>query len=312
MSVPLWCWFAAGALIAALLAVDFAVHRGVRQISLRYAIAVSAGWIGVGVLFGLVLGATRGWDSASEYFAGYLIEKSLSIDNIFVFALLFGSFGVSPTHQRRVLFYGVFGALVLRGVFITAGASILDHFSWALYVLGALLLLSAGRMVRGTGLVDPERNIVIKSLRRVLPVTPTYVGARFFGRHDGRLMATPLLVALIAIEVTDLVFAMDSIPAIFGVTRDVFVVFTANAFAVLGLRALYFVLAGALHRFAYIKYGVAALLIFVGLKMLLAWLVVIPILASLIAIVVIIGISIAISVWHEPRKAVVPAGASRT
>jgi tellurite resistance protein TerC len=248
-----------------------------------------------------MLGAVGDWNSAGAYFAGYLTEKSLSIDNIFIFAVLFRTFAVPVANQRRVLFYGVFGALALRGALIAAGASVLDHFGWVLYVLGALLVVSGARMVRGLDLVDPERNLAIRSLRRLLPVTPTYVGTRFFGRIDGRLVATPLLVALVAVEITDVIFAMDSIPATFGITRNVFVVFTANAFAVLGLRALYFVLADTIDRFAYIKYGLAALLIFIGLKMILASVVTVPILLSLAAIASIIGTAIAVSIWHARR-----------
>ena len=308
MHTPLWCCFATGALILFLLSVDFAWHRGEREISLRKALIASAAWIGVSVLFGIVVGASGNWESAGEYFGGYLTEKSLSIDNIFVFAILFRAFAVPAAYQRRVLFYGVFGALVLRGVLIAAGASLLDHFHPVLYILGGLLILLGFRMARGGDLIDPDRNIVIRSLRRLLPVTPVYVGKRFVSRSNGTLMATPLLVALLAIEFTDLVFAMDSIPATFGISRDVFVVFTANAFAVLGLRALYFVLVGAIDRFTYVKYGLAALLVFIGLKMVLAPVLELPIVASLATIAMIIGASIAISIWHERRAAPVPMG----
>ncbi len=306
MHTPLWCWFATGALILGLLSVDFAVHRGEREISLRKALAVSAAWIATSVLFGLVVGAFGNWESAGEYFGAYLTEKALSIDNVFVFALLLGSFAVPRAYQRRVLFYGVFGALVLRGALIAAGASLLHHFDWILCVLGAFLIFSGSRMARGNDLIDPERNFVLRSLRRLVPVTPVYVGSRLVTRFDGKLLATPLLVALLAIEVTDLVFAMDSIPATFGITRNVFLVFTANAFAVLGLRALYFVLVGAIDRFTYVKYGLAALLVFIGLKMLLAPILTLPILLSLAAIGTIIILSIAASLWHERHIAVVP------
>ena len=308
MQTPLWCWFATGALILVLLTVDFALHRGEHETTLHKALMVSGAWIGVSVLFGVVIGATDNWESAGEYFGGYLTEKSLSIDNIFVFAILFRAFAVPVVYQRRVLFYGVFGALILRGALIAAGASLLDHFGWVLYILGALLILSGSRMARGGDLIDPDRNIAIRSLRRLLPVTPTYVGQSFVSRVNGTLMATPLLIALLAIEVTDLVFAMDSIPATFGITRDVFVVFTANAFAVLGLRALYFVLAGAMDRFTFVRYGLAALLVFIGLKMVLAPVLTIPILASLPAIATIIGASIAVSVWYERHEALLPMG----
>ena len=236
-----------------------------------------------------------------EYFGVYLTEKSLSIDNIFVFALLLRTFAVPVAYQRRVLFYGVFGALVFRAALIAAGASLIDHFSWVLYILGGLLIVSGTRMARGGELIDPEQNIAIRFLRGLFPVTPTYQGQRFVTRLNGVLMATPLLIALLAIEVTDLVFAMDSIPAAFGITSEVFVIFTANAFAVLGLRSLYFVLVGAMDRFTYINVGLAVLLILIGSKMLLEPIVSVPILASVGVIIVVIGTSIVVSLWHERR-----------
>jgi tellurite resistance protein TerC len=305
---PLWCWYATGALILVLLLVDFAFHRRHRDISLGRALLASAVWIGVGLLFGLALGATGNWERAGEYYGGYLTEKALSIDNLFVFALLLRAFAVPPDCQRRVLFYGVCGALVLRGGLIATGATLLDHFSWILYILGGLLIFSGSRMARGSDLIDPERNPVLRSLRRLLPVTPVDVGSRFVTRINGTLVATPLLIALLAIEVTDVVFAMDSIPATFGITRDVFVVFTANAFAVLGLRALYFVLVGAMDRFTYVKFGLAALLVFIGLKMVVAPIFSLPILASLAIIAMIISVSVAFSLWHEPRLTVALEG----
>lgn len=303
MQTPLWCWLATGALLLVLLSVDFAVHRGDRGSTLRKALIVSCAWIGVSVVFGVVLGAIGNWESAGEYFGVYLTEKSLSIDNIFVFAILFSAFAVPVAYQRRVLFYGVFGALALRGLLIAVGASLVDHFDWVLYILGALLILSGVRMARGSELIDPDRNFAIRLLRRLLPVTPDYKGQRFVCRVNGALMATPLLIALLAIEATDLVFAMDSIPAAFGITSDVYVIFAANAFAVLGLRSLYFVLVGAMDRFTYVNFGLAALLVFIGCKMLLEPFLTIPILASVSVIIVVIGASIAASLWHERRAA---------
>jgi tellurite resistance protein TerC len=306
MEIPLWCWLAAGALLLLLLSVDFAVHRGDRESTLRKALIVSSAWVGVSVAFGVVLGVIGNWESAGEYFGVYLTEKSLSIDNIFVFAILLSAFAVPAAYQRRVLFYGVFGALAFRGLLIAVGASLVDQFDLVLYILGGLLILSGLRMARGGELVDPDRNIAIRLLRRVVPVTPDYMGQSFVRRVNGVLMATPLLVALLAIEITDLVFAMDSIPAAFGITNDVFVIFTANAFAVLGLRALYFVLVGAMDRFTYVKFGLAALLVFIGCKMLLEPFLSVPILGSLAVIVVVIGTSIAASLWHERRAEPAP------
>jgi tellurite resistance protein TerC len=312
MTTSLWYWLAAGALILVLLAVDFAVHRGQAAPTLRMAVLVSSGWVVVSIAFGLALGALGGWESGGEYFGVYLTEKSLSIDNIFVFALLFRAFAVPVAYQRRVLFYGVFGALVFRGALIAAGASLIDHFGWVLYILGGLLIVSGTRMARGGELVDPDRNIAIRILRGLFPVTPTYQGQRFVSRVNGVLMATPLLLALLAIEVTDLVFAMDSIPAAFGITSQVFVIFTANAFAVLGLRSLYFVLVGAMDRFTYINVGLAVLLILIGSKMLLEPIISVPILASVGAIIIVIGTSIAVSLWHERRVDDVPITPSET
>jgi tellurite resistance protein TerC len=317
VETPLWCWLATSALILVLLSVDFVVHRGERAPTLRKAVIASSAWISISVVFGVVMGVTGSWESAGEYFGGYLTEKSLSIDNIFVFAILFRAFAVPVAYQRRVLFYGVFGALFFRGALIAVGASLVEHFGWVLYILGVVLILSGVRMLRGSELIVPDRNVAIRLLRRFLPVTPSYVGQRFVSRVNGSLIGTPLLIALLAIEVTDLVFAMDSIPAAFGITKDVFVIFTANAFAVLGLRSLYFVLVGAMDRFTYVNIGLAALLVFIGCKMLLAPLLTIPIMASVAVIAVIMGVSIALTVWHDRRPALVPnekrelAGAER-
>jgi tellurite resistance protein TerC len=301
MQTPTWCWLATGVLILGLLWLDFAVHRGDRRPTLRKALVVSGAWVGVSVAFGVLMGVFGGWESAGEYYGVYLTEKSLSIDNIFVFAILFRAFAVPIAYQRRVLFYGVFGALALRAALIAIGASLVDQFGWILYVLGAFLIVSGIRMVRGSDLIDPGKNVAIRFLRRVLPVTPDFVGQNLTVRLNGVRMATPLLMALLAIEATDLVFAMDSIPAAFGITGNVFVIFTANAFAVLGLRSLYFVLVGAMDRFVYVNVGLAALLVFIGAKMLLEPFVSIPILASLAVIALVIALSVVASIWHERR-----------
>jgi tellurite resistance protein TerC len=292
MNPPLWGWFAVFGLITFLLAIDFLSNRGDREPTFRRSIVASLAWISVSVLFGIVLGLIYGSLIAQQYFAGYLIEKSLSVDNIFVFALLFASFAVPSHLQRRVLSYGVVSALVMRGAFIAGGAALLEQFSWVLYIFGAVLILAGIRMLRESAPADPDRNLVVRAVRRVVPVTPDYVGNRFVTRVDGRRFGTPLLVALVAIEVTDLVFASDSIPAIFGVTSNVFVIFTSNAFAVLGLRALYFVFAGAMDRFRYLKYGLAALLVFIGAKLLAADLVHVSTGVTLVVIVVVLGMSV--------------------
>jgi len=295
MTAPLWSWFAVGGFIVLLLALDFLSNRGDHEPTLRRAVATSAAWIGVSVAFGVLLGVVYGSVVAQEYFAGYLIEKSLSVDNIFVFALLFASFGVPARLQHRVLYFGVMSALVMRGAFIAGGAALLEQFSWILYVFGAVLVVAGLRMLRGESHADPTRSLAVRAVRRVVPITPDYVGNRFFARIDGRLFGTPLLVALVAIEVTDLIFASDSIPAIFGVTTNVFIIFTSNAFAVLGLRALYFVFAGAMDRFRYLKYGLAVLLVFIGVKMLAADAVHLSTAVTLVVIVLVLGVSVVAS-----------------
>jgi tellurite resistance protein TerC len=293
-------------LILGLLWVDFAVHRKDHAVTLRKALVVSGAWVAVSVAFGVAIGAFRGWESAGEYYGVYLTEKSLSIDNIFVLAVLLRAFAVPAVYQRRVLFYGVFGALAFRAALIAVGATLVDEFGWILYGLGGLLIVSGIRMARGSELIDPDRNKAIRLLRRVVPVTPDFVGQSFVTRVNGVRIATPLLLALLTIEMTDLVFAMDSIPAAFGISGEVFVIFTANAFAVLGLRSLYFVLVGALNRFTYVNFGLAALLVFIGCKMLLEPFATIPILVSVTVIIAVVAASIGASFWHERHAASVP------
>jgi len=302
---PGWAWAAAGGVILGLIAVDLAVNRG--QAGMRRAVLVSAGWIAAAAAFGVIVILWRGGGAGQEYFAAYLIEKALSIDNVFVFALVFQAFAVPAAYQHRVLFAGVLGALAMRAAFISAGAALLEHLSWAGYVFGALLLAAALRMARGGVRGDPRRGLVMRGMRKVMPVTESYDGARFLTRREGRLFATPLLAVLIVIETMDVVFAVDSIPAALGVTTDVFIVVTSNAFAVLGLRALYFVLAGAMDRFAFLSSGLAVMLAFIGAKMLLAGVVHIPVAVSLAVIVVVITSAVLLSVWQQPRRAAAAA-----
>jgi tellurite resistance protein TerC len=268
--------------ILAVLSVDLLAHRRAHEVSVREALAWSAVWLVLGTAFGAVVWAAWGGQRAGEYFGGYLIEKSLAVDNIFVFALIFASFAVPRAYQHRVLFYGVLGALVLRAGFIAGGVALLDRFHWVLYVFGAFLLVTAGRMVRARDAEpDPRTSSPVRLVRRVLPAVEDYHGQRFWVRREGRLAATPLLVVLVLVEVSDVIFAADSIPAVLAITGEPFLVFTSNAFAILGLRSLYFLLADLMHRFAYLKLGLAAVLGFVGLKMLLGDLIEIPVAASL-------------------------------
>ena len=305
MTLPVWA--GTFAVFAVLMAADLALTR--KAVGLRAAATSSALWIAAALAFGGALWLWRGPATAGQYFAGYLLEKALSVDNIFVFVMLFASLQVPAALQRRVLHFGVVGALVMRGGFIAAGGALIEHIGWIFYVFGALVMLAGVRMFRSGTTEGPGGNLAVRGLRRVLPVTDDYVGHRFFVRlapKSRRTVATPLFVALVAIEVTDLVFALDSIPAVFGVTSDMFVVFTSNAFAVLGLRALYFLLAGSVDRFAYLKQGIALLLVFIGTKMLISPLVHLPVWTSLAAIAVVAGGAVAASLWRDrsrPRQA---------
>jgi tellurite resistance protein TerC len=297
MTVPPWAWALTVALFAVLIAADLALARGAGD-RLRGAGTLSGLWVAAGLGFGALLWWWQGTDVAGEYLAAYLLEKALSVDNIFVFVLLFASLAVPAGLQRRVLYYGVAGALLLRGAVIAAGGALIEQVSWVFYGFGVIVLLAAARVFRAEPVTDPANSLAVRGLRRVLPVIPKYVGGHFFVRAGGAIMATPLLVALVAVEVTDLVFALDSIPAIFGITRNVFVVFTSNAFAVLGLRALYFLLAGSMHRFVYLRHALAVLLALTGIKMLLTPWVHVPVGVSLAVILTVIGGAVGASLWR--------------
>ena len=301
--VPLWIWAAVLAGVLALLALDlFVLHRDAHEVSLREAGVMSAVYVALGLGFGAVVWAWRGPEAGGEYLAGYLIEKSLSVDNIFVFALIFSYFAIPAMHQHRVLFWGVIGAIAFRALFIALGAALLDRVDWIVYVFGAVLVWTGISMARGGEVeVHPDRNPVIRLMRRVIPVTPELHGRRFLLRLGGRWVATPLAAALVAVETMDVVFAVDSVPAIFAITDDVFIVFTANVFAILGLRAMYFLLAGTIPRFAYLKLGLALILVFVGAKMFLTDVGKLPVEISLGVIVTVLAASIGASLWRARR-----------
>jgi tellurite resistance protein TerC len=270
VTVPFWAWAAVLGVILAMLAIDLAAHRRAHVVGVREALAWSGVWVALGLAFGAVVWWVWGAEFAGQYFAGYVIEKSLAVDNVFVFAIIFGYFAVPREHQHRILFYGVIGALVFRAVFIAAGSALIASFAWILYVFGAFLVITGIRMaLHRDETVDYEQNVFLRLFRRVVPSTDGYHGKKFLVRLGGRWVATPLLTVLVLIEVTDVVFAVDSIPAIFAVTQEPFLVFTSNAFAVLGLRAMYFLLADVMHRFVYLKLGLALVLVWVGVKMLL-------------------------------------------
>ena len=270
MNVPLWAWFAVLGVILVMLAVDLFAHRDAHVIKVKEAAIWSALWVALGVGFGAVIWWWAGSEFAAQYYAGYLIEKSLAIDNVFVWAIIFSYFAVPRQYQHRVLFYGVVGALVFRGAFIAAGSALIASFAWILYVFGAFLLLTGWTMIRKRSEhIDPSKSRVMKLFKRLVPSTDEYHGQKFWIKQGGKWFATPLLAVLVLVETTDIIFAVDSIPAIFAVTQEPFLVFTANAFAILGLRAMYFLLAGVADRFALLKYGLALILMFIGVKMLL-------------------------------------------
>ena len=284
-------WAILGVLVVALLAVDLLLFgRGRREVTLRESVVWSVVWVVLGVGFGFVIWAWQGGDAGSEYLAGYLLERSLSLDNIFVFAIIFSYFAVPVAVQPRVLGWGIGLALILRLVFILLGAALLDAFHATFYAFGALLLYTAWKLARHDDTdIEPEHNPALRFLRRRVPMTASYHEHHLTVREAGRRIATPLAAVLVVVATTDIVFAVDSIPAIFAVTTEPFIVFAANAFAMLGLRALYFVLVGAMDRFAYLSYGLAAILAFIGAKMLLIDVWHPPIWLSLVVIVGVLG-----------------------
>ncbi len=307
-------WIAFGGLIAFLLALDlFVINRNPHEIKTKEAFWTSMFWIGISLTFNAFVFYERGTTAGFEFFTGYIIEKALSVDNIFVFVVIFAYFQVPQKYQHRVLFLGILGALILRGTLIGLGAALIHQFEWVIYLFGAFLIYTAYKLGTQTDEgVHPEKNPLINIVRRVMPVSKDFDGAKFFTRADGAakgaLMATPLLIVLLVVETTDVVFALDSIPAIFAITTDPFIVFTSNVFAILGLRALYFLLAGVLGSFRYLKLGLSFVLGFVGVKMLIGATdligihIEIPILASLGVIAITLTISIVASVLAQRRE----------
>jgi tellurite resistance protein TerC len=295
----LWLWAGFNLFILAMLALDLGVfHRKSHEVSLKEATIWSAVWITLALLFNALIWQFRGPEVGVQFLTGYLIEKSLSVDNIFVIALLFGYFAVPAAYQHRVLFWGILGALVMRAGFILAGAALLDAFHWIIYLFGAFLIITGVKMaVFRNAEIHPENNPLLKLVRRLVPVTPAYREGKFFVRENGKLWATPLLLVLVMVESTDLVFAVDSIPAIFAVTNDPFIVYTSNVFAILGLRSLYFLLAGVMQKFVYLKLGLSAILVFVGVKMVVMDLYKIPSSVSLLVIATLLALSIGASLW---------------
>jgi len=306
VDIAWWIWGVFVAAVVVMLLIDlFAFQRDAHEVSRREAAISTTVWIGLGLAFTFVVWAWLGGNAASEYLTAYLVEKSLSIDNIFVFAIVFEYFMVPDAYRHRVLFWGIFGALVLRFIFIIAGVALIEVFEPTLAIFGGLLLFTAYRMITHSGVeLHPDENPAIKAVRRFVPMTTEYDDAKLFTRIDGKLLATPLFAVLIMIESSDVIFAIDSVPAVFGVTTEPFLVFSSNAFAILGLRALYFLLADSLKRFRYLNYGLAGVLAFVGGKMIADQLldIHVPIWASLVVIVLVVAASIVASLYGEPEE----------
>lgn len=267
-----WLWIGFNAFVLLMLALDLGVfHRKAHVVTFKESIAWTVAWITLALVFNLGVAHYMGNEKGLEFFTGYVIEKSLSVDNVFVFALLFSYFAVPPIYQHKVLFWGILGALVMRAVIIFLGAALIAKFAWIIYVFGAFLILTGIKMiVKREEEIHPERNPLVRWFKKLMPVTNDYRGDRFFVKENGVRMATPLFVVLLLVEFSDLIFAVDSIPAIFAVTKDPFIVYTSNVFAILGLRSLYFALAGVMDKFHYLKIGLGVVLSFVGVKMLLA------------------------------------------
>ena len=304
----IFIWLGFNLFVLALLAIDLGVfHRKAHSVSIKEATAWSIVWVSLAMIFNLGIYFTWGEEKALEFFTGYVIEKSLSVDNLFVFLMIFQYFSTPAEYQHRVLFWGILGALILRAIFIAAGSALLAQFHWMIYVFGAFLVFTGIKMfLQGDEKLEPNRNPVVRLFERWVPMTREYHGQKFMIRTNGQTRATLLLLVLIVIETTDVIFAVDSIPAIFAVTQDSFIVYTSNIFAILGLRALYFMLAGVMQMFVYLKFGLSLVLCFVGAKMLLSDIYKIPIGASLAVIGTILLLSIFASWWSQRKSALTP------
>ena len=302
-------WVGFSLLVVLTLTIDLGVlNRRAHAVTTREALRWVIVWVALAQLFGVFILFRAGHDKWMEFLTGYLIEYALSVDNLFVFIVLFAYFAVPAAYQHRVLFWGILGAVILRGVFIGVGAALLAAFHWVMYVFGAFLVYTGVKLMRSDAAeVDPERNMLLRAFRRVVPTVSEYHGASFFVRRDGRRWATPLLAVLVAVEATDIVFAVDSIPAIFAITRDPFIVYTSNIFAILGLRSLFFLLAGMMGSFHYLKPALAVVLTFIGVKMLISDLVHVPIALSLLVVVGLLAAGVVLSLLKPaPLPAAVP------
>jgi tellurite resistance protein TerC len=303
MEHGVWEWAGFLGFVLAMLALDLGVfHRKDHVVRPREALGWSAAWVALALAFGAFLWVRDGSAPALQYLTGYVIEKSLSVDNIFVFVVIFGALGIPPLYQHRVLFWGILSALVLRGAMIAAGAALLHRFHWVIYVFGGFLVITGVKLLfAGASVPHPERSRAFRALQRLVPATPRIEGNRFFTRENGRRLATPLFFALALVELTDVVFAVDSIPAIFAITDDPYLVFTSNIFAILGLRSLYFLLASVVERFTYLKPSLAFVLVFVGAKMAAVDLVKIHPAVSLAVVVAILAVGAVASLLKARR-----------
>jgi len=304
MDTPVIFWILFNAFVLLMLALDLGVfHRKTHEVSLREALTWTFVWVSLALIFNTIIFYWKGREQALEFFTGYLVEKALSIDNIFVFIMIFTYFQIPSKYQHKVLFWGILGALIMRVIFIFAGVALIEKFHFTIYIFGALLIYTGYKMFyHNNAKIDPDKNPLIRFFKKFMPVTQDLQEDNFFVKLDGKRYATPLFLVLILIETTDLIFAVDSIPAILAITQDQFIVYTSNVFAILGLRSLYFALAGVVHRFWLLSYGLAVVLVFVGIKMLLIDLYKIPIELSLIFIATIITGSIFLSLKIKRTK----------
>jgi len=303
--VPVFWWVAFNAFVIVMLSLDLGVfHRKAHTVSIKEALLWSAVWITLALAFNTWVYFEMGWLKATEFFTGYVVEKSLSVDNLFIIAVLFTFFGVPAMYQHKILFWGIFGALVMRALMIAAGAALLTNFAWITYIFAGILFFTGIKMLFATNeVIDFEKNIALRCLRKVIPLTKDFHGDKFFVKQGAKWAATPMFAVLICVEFTDLIFAVDSIPAIFAITQDTFIVYTSNVFAILGLRSLYFALSGILPYFHFLKYGLGVILCFVGAKMALAhttWK--LDSMVSLGVITGILAITILASIIHRRRE----------
>ena len=308
MVVDIYVWIGFLCFVFAMLAIDLGIfHRKSHEVGIKEALIWTGVWIALALLFNYGIYLFMGKEKALEFLAGYLIEKSLSVDNLFVFIMLFTYFNVPPKYQHKVLFWGILGALIMRAIFIFAGVALLAAFHWIIYIFGAFLIFTGVKMLfHDEAQVEPEKNAIVRLFKKFFPVTNEPHGSKFFVREGGKFVATSLFIVLIVVEVTDLIFAVDSIPAILAISNDSFIIFTSNVFAILGLRALYFALAGITKYFHFLKYGLSAILVFVGVKMCIVGYFKIPITYSLLTILFILVISVILSLVFPKEELLIP------